>query len=108
MANNKTAVRRPTGRVGSVGNPRGGSEDPFTYVTDDGRTITVASLARPFGTAGELRKLRGASPIELAYYIIERDCDAETLALVDAMSMEEFNDKFSRQWALHSGIELGE
>lgn len=85
-----------------------GSEDPFTYTTDDGNEITIASLARPFNTSGELRKLRGASPIELAYYIIERDCDKETLAIVDAMSMEEFNNKFSRQWAIHSGIDLGE
>jgi hypothetical protein len=95
--------------TGTIGRPNsGGSEEPFTYTTEDGKEITVASLARPFGTAGELRKLRGASPIELAYYIIERDCDAEALAIVDAMSMVEFNDKFSRQWAQHSGIDLGE
>lgn len=96
------------GRAKTNGEVGPGSSDPFTYDCEDGRTITVASLAKPFKTAGELRKMRGANPIELAYYIIERDCSAEELAIVDAMSMEEFNEKFSRQWALHSGLDLGE
>jgi hypothetical protein len=104
----KTRARANGHVSGTIGNGRVGSEEPFTYTTADGKEITVASLAKPFGTAGELRKLRGASPIDLAYYIIERDCDPETLAIVDAMSMEEFNDQFSRQWAHHSGIDLGE
>lgn len=86
----------------------GGSKDPFTYTTESGKTITVASLAAPFHTSGELRRMRKSNPIDLAYYIIERDCDDETLAIVDEMSMDEFNDKFSREWAAHSGIDLGE
>lgn len=85
-----------------------GSKDPFTYTTESGLTFTVASLAAPFNTAGELRKMRKASPIDLAYYVIERDCDEDTLAIVDEMSWEEFNEKFSKQWAEHSGIALGE
>lgn len=107
MANNSkggtTIARAKTnGEVGP------GSSEPFTYTTDSGEELTVASLAKPFKTAGELRKMRRASPIDLAYYIIERDLDKDGLRIVDEMSMEEFNDKFSRQWALHSGIDLGE
>lgn len=93
---------RPTGGVGP------GSSEPFTYTTESGDEITVASLAKPFNTSGELRLMRKANPIDLAYYIIERDCDQATLAIVDAMSMDEFNNKFSRSWAAHSGIDLGE
>jgi hypothetical protein len=85
-----------------------GNKEPFTYTTEAGQTITVASLAAPFKTAGELRKMRKASPIDLAYYVIERDCDEETLEIVDEMSWEEFNEVFSKQWAEHSGIALGE
>jgi hypothetical protein len=85
-----------------------GSKEPFTYTTESGATITVASLAAPFNTAGELRRMRKASPIDLAYFVIERDCDSDTLEVVDEMSWEEFNEKFSKQWAEHSGISLGE
>ena len=101
-----TANLRPVNGSGKTGPT--GSKDPFTYTTESGQEITVASLAAPFRTAGELRRMRKAAPIDLAYFVIERDCDEETLAIVDEMSWEEFNEKFSRQWAEHSGISLGE
>jgi hypothetical protein len=104
MASKNATIARPKNQ-GSTGP---GSSDPFTYTCDDGTTITVASLAKPFSTAGELRTHRNDSPITLAYWIIERDCTPEQLEHIDAMTMEEFNDKFSREWALHSGIDLGE
>lgn len=85
-----------------------GSNEPFSYTTESGVEITVSSLAKPFRNAGELRKMRRSNPIDLAYYVIERDCSKEQLAAIDEMSMEEFNDKFSRAWAMHSGIDLGE
>lgn len=96
------------GRAKTNGEVGPGSNEPFTYTTEGGIEITVASLAKPFNTAGELRKMRRATPLELAYYIIERDLEGEALDAVDEMTMEEFNDKFSRGWALHSGIDLGE
>jgi hypothetical protein len=108
MANKAPVRARNNGHASSTISSRNtGSEEPFVFTTDDGETITVASLAKPFKTSGELRKMRGASPIDMAYYIIERDCDKAALDLVDAMTIDEFNE-FSRQWALHSGIELGE
>jgi len=96
-------TRNATGKTGPAG-----SKEPFTYTTESGKTFTVASLAAPFHTAGELRKMRKATPIDLAYYVIERDCDEETLEIVDEMSWEEFNDVFSKKWAEHSGLSLGE
>ena len=98
----KTLGKKAPGEVGP------GSNEPFTYTTESGVEITVSSLAKPFKNAGELRRMRRSNPIDLAYWVIERDCDKDQLAAIDAMSMEEFNDKFSREWALHSGIDLGE
>jgi len=85
-----------------------GSNEPFHYTTESGVEIVVSSLAKPFRSAGELRKMRSAPPVEIAYFVIERDCNKEQLAAIDDMDMDEFNDKFSRQWAEHSGIDLGE
>lgn len=85
-----------------------GSDDDFTYTTRSGEVVTVASLSNPFKTAGELREMRNASPMDLSYYVIERDCDEATLAVFDAMSFEEFRDDFAPQWAAHSGIDTGE
>jgi hypothetical protein len=99
-AKSNTGIARPNAATGP------GVDEPFTYTTDSGEAVTVGSLAKPFKTAGELRKMRSASPIDLAYYIIERDCDKAQLAIFDAMTMDEFNDSFARQWAEHSGIEL--
>ena len=96
------------GRAKTNGEVGPGSNEPFTYTTKSGVEITVASLAKPFRTAGELRKMRKANPLELAYYIIERDLKGEALEAIDDMEMDEFNDDFSRAWALHSGIDLGE
>lgn len=84
-----------------------GSNEPFTYVTDTGKSVTLTSLAKPFKTAGELRTHRKDSGLDLAYYVIERDSDPEQMAAVDEMSMEEF-DRFSKLWTSHSGISLGE
>jgi hypothetical protein len=96
------------GKAKTNGQVGPGSTEPFHYFTEDGVEIVVASLAKPFRTAGELRAMRKANPIELAYYVIERDLEGEALEAIDAMPMDEFNDKFSREWALHSGIDLGE
>ena len=85
-----------------------GSDEPFSWEAPNGTTITVSSLAKPFRTAGELRAHRSDSPIELAYYIIERDCDKTMLTALDELTMDEFNETFSRAWAAHSGIDLGE
>jgi hypothetical protein len=104
MPSNKAVIGKPKSN-GEVGP---GSNEPFSYTTEAGVELTVASLAKPFNHAGELRKMRKANPIELAYYIIERDLNKEQLAAVDAMSMDEFNNQFSKLWALHSGIDLGE
>jgi hypothetical protein len=52
--------------------------------------------------------MRNASSLDLAYYVIERDCDEETLAIFDAMPFDEFRDEFSEQWAEHSGVSTGE
>lgn len=99
---------RTIGKAKTNGEVGPGSTEPFHYVTESGVEIVVASLAKPFKTAGELRRQRRANPIELAYYIIERDLEGEALQAIDDMPMDEFNDKFSREWALHSGIDLGE
>lgn len=99
---------RTIGKAKTNGEVGPGSNEPFTYTTESGVELTVASLAKPFKTAGELRQMRKANPLEIAYYVIERDLTGEALDAVDAMAMDEFNEKFSRQWALHSGIDLGE
>lgn len=84
-----------------------GSDEPFTYVTDSGAEFTVPSLAKLFRTAGELRRMRAMSPMDMAFYVIERDCDAAQLEAFDAMEMDEF-ERFSEEWAEHSGVDLGE
>lgn len=82
------------------------SDEPFTYTTPGGVEFSVASLAKPFKTSGELRKMRNTSPLNLAYYILERDLTVDQLTGVDEMTMDEF-DTFSREWAEHSGMSLG-
>lgn len=84
-----------------------GSDEPFTYTTAGGESFTVASLAKPFATAGELRRHRKDNPVDIAYFVIERDLTREQLKIIDAMDMDEFNE-FSKAWAEHSGIDLGE
>lgn len=84
-----------------------GSDDDFVYKTDAGGTITVPSMAHLFNTAGELRRMRSKSPIEVAMFVIERDCSPEELELFDALSMDEF-ERFSVQWGEHSGVDAGE
>lgn len=88
-----------------------GSEEPFVYTLpiegdEADVTITVASLAKPFKTAGELRNMRNTSPLNLAFYLIERDCTEAQQGYIDELSMDEFN-AFSEAWAEHSGIPLG-
>lgn len=85
-----------------------GSDDDFTYTSDSGQTLTIASLAKAFRTAGEIRKARNMAPLDVAMTIVERDCTPEELAVFDAMSFEEFTERFSTQWAEHSGVDLGE
>lgn len=84
-----------------------GSDDDFVYKTEAGGTITVPSMAHLFKTAGELRRMRNLPPIEVAMFVIERDCTPEELDLFDAMSMDEFN-RFSEAWGAHSGVDAGE
>jgi hypothetical protein len=84
-----------------------GSDDDFVYKTDAGGTITVPSMAHLFKTAGELRAMRKASPIDVAMWVIERDCSPAELELFDNLSMEEF-EKFSTAWGEHSGVDAGE
>lgn len=84
-----------------------GSDEPFTYTTAAGDSFTVSSLAKPFHSAGELRKHRRDNPVEIAYFVIERDLTKDQLKVIDALDMDEFNT-FSKAWAEHSGIDLGE
>lgn len=84
-----------------------GSDDDFVYKTDAGDTITVPSMANLFKTAGELRRMRSKPPIEVAMFVIERDCSPEELQVFDALSMDEFN-RFSELWGEHSGVDAGE
>lgn len=98
----KKAIARPT-----VVKAGPSSDDPFEYTTDGGGTVTVPSLAKLFTSAGELRRMRKMSAIDLAMYVVERDCDAEQLEAFDAMPMDEF-ERFSEQWAEHSGVDVGE
>jgi hypothetical protein len=84
-----------------------GSDDDFVYKTDGGGTITVPSMAHLFKTAGELRRMRSKSPIDVAMFVIERDCSPAELELFDNLSMEEF-ERFSVAWGEHSGVDAGE
>lgn len=103
-----TSVKSRAKSNGAVGGGRGaGSDEPFVWTSPDGVEITVRSLSKPFATSGELRAHRNDNPIELAYWIIEQDCNKEQLAAIDALTMEQFNDDFSQAWAEHSGIDVG-
>lgn len=84
-----------------------GSDEPFTYATDAGAEFTLPSLAKLFKSAGELRRMRRMSPMDMTFYVIERDCTPEELDAFDAMEMDEF-ERFSAEWAEHSGVDLGE
>jgi hypothetical protein len=101
-----TAVRAVKAKTNGQVGP--GSSEPFTYTTQAGNTFTIASLAKPFETLGELMDLHGADPLTIAMYIIKRDCTTpDSMAAAKAMSIEEFAT-FSQQWADHSGISMGE
>jgi hypothetical protein len=99
MSTKQTATPGPDGPA---------SNEPFIYTTRSGKSITLPSLAKPFKTAGEMRKMRHLSAVDLAWTIIERECTKEQLAIVDAMEFDEFAEDLSVQWIEHSGISTGE
>lgn len=102
-----TATRARAKTNGSVPARGAGSDEPFHWVSPDGVEIEVRSMSKAFETAGELRAHRNDSPLDIAYWIIEKDCNKEQLAALDKLTMDEFNE-FSRLWAEHSGISTGD
>lgn len=84
-----------------------GSDDPFVWDCKAGGTLTVPSMSKLFKTAGELRRMRNKPPIDVAMFVIERDCSPKELEQFDAMSMDEF-EEFSVAWGNHSGVDAGE
>jgi len=98
----------PASKKSNIPATRGpGSDDPFVWNCKAGGTLTVPSMSKLFKTAGELRRMRGASPIDVAMFVIERDCSPKELGQFDEMSMEEF-EEFSVAWGTHSGVDAGE
>lgn len=80
------------------------AKDRFSY-EHDGKPFEVAHWKDiPIGA---MRKLRGASDIDAAFGVVEAVCDEDTLAVVDTMTVDEFN-VFYVAWQEASGITLGE
>jgi len=80
------------------------TEDVFTF-EHDGRTYTLPKFGS--WSAGLMRRIRKLSDVDATFTILEEVADAETLAAIDSMSLDEFNE-LQQAWAEHAGVSLGE
>src|SRR5690554_32376 len=80
------------------------AEDAFEF-EHDGKTYTLPK----FGTwsAGLVRRVRKLPDVDATFTILEEVADPETLAAIDAMGLDEFN-QLQQDWADHGGVTLGE
>jgi hypothetical protein len=67
------------------------STEPFTF-DRDGQTFTLPDTFK----AGMLRRFRRLDELDMAFSILEEVCDEDTLAALDDMPVQEFNDLMER------------
>lgn len=84
-----------------------GSDAPFTYKFTTGIEVTVPSMSKIFRNAGEMRRNRNMTPVDLMWWVLERETTDEQLATFDDIEMDEFNE-FTDAWMVHSGATPGE
>jgi hypothetical protein len=77
----------------------------FTWTAPSGAVIVLPS-ARHL-RAGVLRKIRNLEGLDAAFTLLESVLDEDTLAAVDALKVEEFNDLF-QAWQDAAGTSLPE
>ncbi|HEX5541110.1 MAG TPA: hypothetical protein VFX60_06040 [Micromonospora sp.] len=80
------------------------AEDVFEF-EHGGETYTLPRYGsiKP----GLIRRIRKLSDLDATFTILEEVANADALAALDDMSMDEFN-QVQRDWLEHSGITLGE
>ena len=75
-------------------------DDPFIYTTQNGKTIRVKKQ-REILTVGFVRRNRAlmkSDEEEAAWLMLEQAADEKNLELVDALTIEEFQE-FLTKWA---------
>lgn len=86
-----------------------GSDEDFTFETNDGKTIVVPSLAvapRVKGVA-MLRAQADKNPALGTLLMLEAAAGPKAMKLIEDLSDEECME-FIEQWGDHSGVGLGE
>ncbi|QDG88868.1 hypothetical protein [Pseudarthrobacter sp. NIBRBAC000502770] len=97
------APRKPQDRQTKAVNDSAETE-PFEF-EHHGQTYTLASADTL--DAGFARKNRKLAPDDQFFTVLEALADDETLAAIDSMRKQEF-EQFQKAFFAHSGIELGE
>lgn len=79
--------------------------DLFRYELEDGTEIVLPKFnsVKP----GVIRKIRKLSDVDQFFTVLEELADEETLAVVDNLTQEVFQD-VQLAWFKHAGITLGE
>lgn len=80
------------------------AEDVFTF-EHDGEAYSLPKFGS--WSAGLVRRVRRLRDVDATFTILEEVADPETLAAIDSMSLERF-DQLQRDWADHAGVSLGE
>lgn len=80
------------------------SQDVFEF-EHHGRTYTLPKFGS--WSAGLVRRVRKLSDVDATFTILEEVADEETLAAIDSMSTDRFNE-LQQDWAEHAGVSLGE
>lgn len=80
------------------------AEDVFTF-EHGGRMYTLPKFGS--WSAGLVRRVRRLSDVDATFTILEEVADTKTLAAIDSMPLERFNE-LQQEWAEHAGVSLGE
>ena len=80
------------------------AEDVFEF-EHGGETHTLPRFGS--WSAGLVRRVRKLSDVDASFTILEEVADPETLAVIDSMPLERFNE-LQQEWAEHAGVSLGE
>jgi len=79
-------------------------EDRFEF-EHDGEAYSLPKFGS--WSAGLVRRVRKLSDVDASFTILEEVADPETLAVIDSMPLERFNE-LQQEWAEHAGVSLGE
>lgn len=80
--------------------------EKFHYTTSSGEHITLPWPENAF-KAGFIRRNRHVGQEELAWLMIEKVADEETLTVIDGLNIKEFGDVMEK-WQQGTGTNLGE